>query len=92
MQFTNCYVQEYPLIILCNMPFQQHYLASKSILKDAPILLMDEPTEMLDPAQEEVLQNAIEELCVKRTVIVIAHRLKTLARADRILFMEKARS
>lgn len=61
---------------------------ARAFLKDAPILLMDEPTEMLDPAQEEVLHNAIEKLCVKRTVIVIAHRLKTLARADRILFME----
>ena len=59
-----------------------------AILKDAPIVLLDEATASLDPENEVLIQAAISELVKDRTVIVIAHRLKTIAGADQIIVLE----
>lgn len=58
------------------------------MLKDAPVVLLDEATASLDPENEVEVQRAINELIVGRTVIVIAHRLKTIKNADNISVME----
>ena len=61
------------------------------MLKDAPILILDEATSSLDSEAERLVQNAIEVLIANRTVLVIAHRLSTIERADRILVLERGR-
>ncbi len=61
---------------------------ARAILKDAPIVILDEPTAALDTESEVAVQAAIDGLVQKRTVIVIAHRLSTIAAADRILVIE----
>lgn len=57
-------------------------------MKDAPIVLLDEATASLDPENEVEIQKAINTLIAGRTVIVIAHRLKTIKNADTILVMD----
>ncbi len=57
---------------------------ARAILKDAPILLLDEPTAALDAESEREIQKALDELRVGRTTIVVAHRLQTIVNADRI--------
>src|SRR5262249_54455558 len=57
-------------------------------IKDAPIVLLDEPTASLDSESERLVQEAIAHLCQGRTTLVIAHRLHTIVRADRILVIE----
>ena len=54
------------------------------MLKDAPIVILDEATANVDPENEERLQRAIEELTRDKTIIMIAHRLKTVRHADQI--------
>lgn len=54
------------------------------MLKDAPIVILDEATANVDPENEERLQRAIEELTRDKTIIMIAHRLKTVCHADQI--------
>jgi ATP-binding cassette subfamily B protein len=60
-------------------------------LKDAPILLLDEATSALDAHNEKLVQGALENIMKDRTTLVIAHRLATVLKADRILVMESGR-
>lgn len=67
---------------------RQRIAIARAILKKAPILILDEATSALDSATERLIQDSIWELMQGRTTIVIAHRLSTLARLDRILVFE----
>ena len=58
------------------------------MLKDAPIIILDEATANVDPENEDRLQKAVEELTRNKTIIMIAHRLKTVRKADRILVVD----
>ncbi len=66
---------------------RQRVSIARAILKDAPIVLLDEATASLDPENEVLIQEAISALIQDRTVIVIAHRLKTVAGADKIVVL-----
>jgi subfamily B ATP-binding cassette protein MsbA len=68
---------------------RQRLSIARAILKDAPILLLDEATSALDSENERLVQAALDRLLVGRTAIVVAHRLSTVRKADRILVMEK---
>jgi ATP-binding cassette subfamily B protein len=57
-------------------------------LRDAPILLLDEATSALDAESEHAVQRAVEELARTRTTLIVAHRLATVKKADRIIVME----
>jgi ATP-binding cassette subfamily B protein len=61
------------------------------MLKDPPVLLLDEATSSLDAASERLVQQALEELMRNRTTLVIAHRLATVKRVDRIVVMDRGR-
>ncbi|PKL60548.1 MAG: hypothetical protein CVV33_02100 [Methanomicrobiales archaeon HGW-Methanomicrobiales-4] len=67
---------------------KQRIAIARAILKDAPVLLLDEPTSSIDAGSEQLIQKALDILCRDRTVLVIAHRLSTIRRADRIMVME----
>ncbi|WP_375669431.1 ABC transporter ATP-binding protein, partial [Bartonella sp. MR168JLCBS] len=62
---------------------------ARAIFKNAPLLLLDEATSALDASSEKLVQEALEGLMQNRTTLVIAHRLATISKADRILVMEK---
>lgn len=68
---------------------KQRISIARAILKDAPVLLLDEATSSLDPENEVEVQQAIEELVKDRTVVMIAHKLKTIAGADQIIVLEQ---
>jgi ATP-binding cassette subfamily B protein len=70
---------------------KQRISIARAILKDAPIILLDEATANVDPDNEHHIQAAIDELVRQKTVIVIAHRLSTIKEADQILVMEKGK-
>ena len=61
------------------------------MLKDAPIVILDEATANVDPENEDRLQRAIEALTKDKTIIMIAHRLKTVRNADQILVLRDGR-
>lgn len=61
---------------------------ARAMLKDAPIILLDEATSSLDPENEFFIQEAISSLLQKKTVVVIAHRLKTIKNADKIIVLD----
>ncbi len=68
---------------------RQRIAIARAILKDAPVLLLDEATSSLDADSEKQVQAALEELMEGRTTLVIAHRLATVLKADRIIVLEK---
>ena len=70
---------------------RQRLSIARAILKDAPIVVLDEATANVDPENELELQHAISELTKSKTVIMIAHRLKTVRNADQILVLDKGR-
>jgi len=70
---------------------RQRISIARAILKDAPIVLLDEATASIDPENEVLIQEAISELIRGRTVIVIAHRLKTIAGANKIIVLDEGR-
>jgi subfamily B ATP-binding cassette protein MsbA len=67
---------------------RQRLAIARAILKDAPILILDEATSALDNESEALVQSAIQNLMEGRTVFVIAHRLSTVRRANRIMVIE----
>ena len=66
---------------------QQRISIARAILKDAPILIMDEATSSVDAETEALIQEALDRLTMRRTTLVIAHRLATVRRADRIIVL-----
>jgi ATP-binding cassette subfamily B protein len=67
---------------------QQRVAIARALLKDAPVLLLDEATSALDAQSERAVQTALEHLMEGRTTLVVAHRLATVLRADRIVVIE----
>ncbi|WP_327112498.1 ABC transporter ATP-binding protein/permease [Nocardia sp. NBC_01730] len=70
---------------------RQRVSIARALLKDAPIVLLDEATSALDPHSEAVVVRGVHELTSGKTVIVVAHRLATIAHADQILFLDGGR-
>lgn len=70
---------------------QQRIALARAILKDAPIVVLDEATAFADPENEVLIQRAFQTLTQGRTVIMIAHRLSTVVSADKILVLEDGR-
>ncbi len=62
---------------------------ARALLRDAPLVILDEPSSALDPESEHQISRALETLLVNRTVLIIAHRLSTVRNADRILVLDK---
>ena len=70
---------------------RQRIAIARAMLKDAPILVLDEATSALDSESERMVKEALEQLTRNRTSLIIAHRLSTVERADRILVLEQGR-
>lgn len=70
---------------------RQRIAIARAMLKDAPVIILDEATAYIDPENEDRLQKAIEALTRNKTIIMIAHRLKTVRHADRILVIDHGR-
>ena len=69
----------------------QRLAIARALVRDAPILLLDEATSVLDAENERLVQMALDEAMSERTTLVIAHRLATVLRADRIVVMDEGR-
>lgn len=69
----------------------QRLAIARAILKDTPIVILDEPTSQIDVANEVVIRDAIRELTRDKTVLLIAHRLSTVEQADRIIVLDQGR-
>jgi ATP-binding cassette subfamily B protein len=67
---------------------RQRLTIARAMLRDSPIVILDEATAMADPDNEAAIQAAISELVVGRTLLVIAHRLRTIASADKIIVID----
>ncbi len=67
---------------------KQRISIARAMLKDAPIILLDEATAALDPENEIYIQQAMQELVIEKTVVVIAHKLQTVRNADKIIVLE----
>lgn len=70
---------------------RQRISIARAILKDAPIILMDEATASLDVENESLIQEALSDLIKNKTVIVIAHRLRTIRNADKIVLLNEGK-
>ena len=70
---------------------KQRLSVARALLKDAPVLILDEPTSALDAETEFLLMEGLDRLMQGRTTFIIAHRLATIRRADRILFLQDGR-
>lgn len=70
---------------------RQRLAIARALLADTPILVLDEPTSSVDAASEALITHAIERLTAERTTIVIAHRLSTVRRADRVVVLDHGR-
>ena len=70
---------------------QQRIALARAILKDAPIVVLDEATAFADPENEALIQKAFAQLTKDRTVIMIAHRLSTVVGADKLLVLDQGR-
>lgn len=70
---------------------KQRISIARAIMKDAPIVILDEATANVDPENEKDLMDAIEALTKEKTIIMIAHRLKTVRHADQIIVVDKGR-
>ena len=70
---------------------RQRVSIARALLKDAPVVLLDEVTSALDPVNEAAVHEGIERLMAGRTVVMVAHRLRTVRRADRIVFLDGGR-
>ena len=70
---------------------RQRLAIARAILKEAPILIMDEATSSVDAASEELIQQTVEGINGKYTTILIAHRLSTIINADRIYVLDKGK-
>ncbi|RKT52421.1 ABC transporter ATP-binding protein [Saccharothrix australiensis] len=70
---------------------RQRVSIARALLKDAPIVLLDEVTSALDPENEAAVQEGVERLMAGRTVVMVAHRMRTVQRADRVVFLDGGR-
>ncbi len=70
---------------------KQRIAIARAILRDAPVLLLDEATSALDAESERAVQRAVDELARSRTTIIVAHRLATVKKADRIVVLDQGR-
>jgi subfamily B ATP-binding cassette protein MsbA len=70
---------------------RQRLSIARALLKNAPVLILDEATSALDSESEALVQTALQNLMTGRTVFVIAHRLSTVRRADRIIVLENGK-
>ena len=68
---------------------KQRISIARAIMKDAPIIILDEATANVDPENEKELMEAIDALTKEKTIIMIAHRLKTVRNADQIVVIDK---
>lgn len=70
---------------------KQRISIARAIMKDAPIIILDEATANVDPENEKELMDAIDALTKEKTIIMIAHRLKTVQHADQIVVIDQGR-
>ena len=70
---------------------RQRLAMARALLRDAPILLLDEATASVDSETEELIQNAIDRFSGRRTILVVAHRLSSVRRADRVVVLDHRR-